>query len=437
MLRINSISRDILDAKDIRVGGGNDKVVLRANSEGESDVSITRQDIVATGRMVALEYIGGQINQNKLAIEKYNSLLADSGMSYSEASRFHKERKLLYCAAMACKQTGATPPRTFEEFKRDNMTYAMDEVFMRTMASIDREILAPIYYDVVADGTAGLIQWEEVGFRSTKQIDILSNDVFLFEDVSWGSSRSVSKNYMYPKTITLNPQPIACNATIKWYQNAVAGDAGSYYAAIMRGLYSKVFARTMKTLNAAIENNTTNGYIPSGLISDTYTTANWLRIRDLVAASNGVSVNNGLMAIGTSSALANLLPVDANGGAMTGLQYGLGEAWFYNGYLPKAAGVDLFPVTPAIVPSTQNSTLDTIDTGDNIYILAKGLYRPLVGARYEGTPITLTATPSGGNGYAQGTADFTIDINVTATLDIQPVFASKVGVITSVYPTGD
>ena len=70
MLRINSISRDILDAKDIRVGGGNDKVVLRANSEGESDVSITRQDIVATGRMVALEYIGGQINQNKLAIEK-------------------------------------------------------------------------------------------------------------------------------------------------------------------------------------------------------------------------------------------------------------------------------------------------------------------------------------------------------------------------------
>ena len=122
---------------------------------------------------------------------------------------------------------------------------------------------------------------------------------------------------------------------------------------------------------------------------------------------------------------------------MTGLQYGLGEAWFYNGYLPKAAGVDLFPVTPAIVPGTQNSTLDTIDTGDNIYILAKGLYRPLVGARYEGTPITLTATPSGGNGYAQGTADFTIDINVTATLDIQPVFASKVGVITSVYPTGE
>ena len=74
---------------------------------------------------------------------------------------------------------------------------------------------------------------------------------------------------MYAKTITLNQQPIACNATIKWYQNAVAGDAGSYYAAIMRGLYSKVFALTMKTLNAAIENNTTNGYIPSGLISDT------------------------------------------------------------------------------------------------------------------------------------------------------------------------
>ena len=437
MLRLNSISKDILDAKDVRVGGGNDKVVLRANSEGESDVSITRQDIVATGRLVACEYIGSLINQNKLAIEKYNSMLEKAEMSYADVAKFHKERKLLYCAAQSCKVSGAAAPRTYEEFVRDNMNYARDDVFMKAMAAIDREILSPIYFDVMDAVAMGLIQWEEVGFGGTKEITVKSNDVFLFEDSAWGSSRSVSKNYLYAKTITLNPQPIACNATIKWYQDAVAGDAGRYYAAIMLGLYNKIYARTIHTMNAAIENNATNGYIPAGLIADTYTMANWIRITDLVAASNGVSVNNGLMAIGTRSALSNLLPVDANGGAMTGLQYGLGEAWFYNGYLPKAAGVDLFPVTPAIVPGTQNSTLDTIDTGDNIYILAKGLYRPLVGARYEGTPITLTATPSGGNGYAQGTADFTIDINVTATLDVQPVFASKVGVITSVYPTGD
>ena len=134
MLRINSISRDILDAKDIRVGGGNDKVVLRANSEGESDVSITRQDIVATGRMVALEYIGGQINQNKLAIEKYNSLLADSGMTYSEASRFHKERKLLYCAALAYTQPASTPHPQFRDVQHAHSHHSRDNLLHLTDA---------------------------------------------------------------------------------------------------------------------------------------------------------------------------------------------------------------------------------------------------------------------------------------------------------------
>lgn len=173
-------------------------------------------------------------------------------------------------------------------------------------------------------------------------------------------------------------------------------------------------------------------YIPAGLTANTYTTQNWIRITDLVAAANGVRVDN-LMAVGTRSALSNLLPVDGTGGAITGLQYGLGEQWFTNGYLPKAGGVDLFPVTPSIVPGTQNSTLDTIDTGNDIYILAKGLYKPMYGVYMEGTPITLTATP-GGTGNAQGTADFTIDINAGAMFDIKPVFASKVGVVTSVYP---
>lgn len=431
MLRLNSISKSVFDATDVRASE-NDKVKLRTNGAGDSYQTISRRDIVSSGRVVACEYIGQFVNQNKLTIEKYNSMLKDTGMDYASVQKAHKERKLLYCAAQICKLTGETAPQTFEEFERFQLNYANDPQFLRTMAAIDREILMPIYFDVIDAVGMGLIQWEPIGFGSTKEITVRSNDVFLFEDSSWGSSRSTSKNYLYAKTITLNPMPVSCNATIKWFQDVVAGDAGRYYAAIMLGLYNKIYARTIRTMNAVI-NDDEQTYIPSDLTSETYSTANWVQITDLVAAANGVRVDD-LMAIGTRSALSSLLPVDKEGGAMTGLQYGLGEAWFYNGYLPKAGGVDLFPVTPVIVPGTQNSTLDTIDTGDNIYILAKGLYRPLYGAYYDGTPITLTATPSGGNGFAQGTADFTIDINVTATMDIKPVFASKVGVVTSVYP---
>lgn len=431
MLKLNSISKSVFDAADIQVRE-NDKVKLRTNGSSDSFKTITRKDIVSSGRVVACEYIGQLVNRNKLAIEKYNSVLDGTGMDYASIQKAHKEKKLLYCANQVCKITGESAPQTFSEFEKVQMNYAHDEMFLRTMAAIDREILMPIFFDVIDAVGMGLIQWEPVGFGSTKEITVRSNDVFLFEDSSWGSSRSTSKNYLYAKTITLNPMPVTCNATIKWYQDVVAGDAGRYYAAIMLGLYNKIYARTIRTMNAIVADDEQT-YIPSGLMADTYSTGNWIQITDLVAAANGVSVDN-LMAIGTRSALSNLLPVDSTGGAITGLQYGLGEAWFYNGYLPKAGGVDLFPVTPAIVPGTQNSTLDTIDTGDNIYIFAKGLYRPLHGAFYEGTPITLTATPSGGNGSAQGTADFTIDINVTATMDVKPVFASKVGVVTSVYP---
>lgn len=434
MLRLNSIAKSVFDASDIHVNE-NDKVRLRSNSSADSYKVITRKDIVSSGRVVACEYIGQLINKNPLALSKYNSMLASAKMDYNSVQRAHKERKLLYCAAQVCKLTGEAAPQTFEEFEKTHMNYAADPNFHRVLAAIDREILMPIFFDVIDAVGMGLVQWEPVGFGSTKEITVRSNDIFIYEDTSWGSSRSTSKNYLYAKTITLNPQPITTNATIKWYQDIVAGDAGRYYAAIMLGLYNKIYAKTISVMKKAITDNATEGYIPEGLTSETYSTANWITITDKVAAANGVPVD-GLMAIGTRSALSNLLPVDGEGGAITGLQYGLGEAWFYNGYLPKAGGVDLFPVAPVIVPGTQNSTLDTIDTGDNIYILAKGLYRPLYGAYYQGTPITLTATPSGGNGFAQGTADFTIDINVTATMDIQPVFASKVGVVTSVYNEG-
>lgn len=427
MLKLNSISSSVFAATETR----NEQIKLNS-ADGSAVGTINRRDVIASGRIVACEFMGNLINHNKYAEEKYKSRL--NGVRYEDFSRKHNEKKLLYCAAQVAKVLGTQAPTTIQELKANSML-AQNSLMLHVLAEIDREILSPIFFDVISDAGMGLMQWDSLAFGGTKEITVQSNDVFLYEDSAWGSGKSTSKNYLYAQTITLTPKIYSANATIKWYQDIVSGDAGRYYAAIMLGLYNKIYAKTIATLNAAIPTpGTGNSYIPQGLTAATYSTQNWLTISDLVAAANGVSVDR-LMAIGTRSALSNLLPVDGTGGAITGLQYGLGESWFYNGYLPKAGSVDLFPVSPVIVPGTQNSSLDTIDTGDNIYILAKGLYKPLYGVYMEGTPITLTATP-GGTGNAQGTADFTIDINVGATMDIKPVFASKVGVITSAYAGG-
>lgn len=426
MIRLNSVPRSVFDAREI------DNTTVKLNSaEGKGKgKELSRREIVSLGRLAACEHFGHEYNRRPDAIEKYKSRLNNEA-DYATLSRKFNEQRLLFCAAKTADSYGTEAPKTFEDFKTDAMSYGSDPMFVRLLGAIDRDVISPIFFDVLSDVGMGLLQIETVPLGGVKEITVRSNDVFRMEDSDWGSARSASRNMLYSKTLTLTPHPYVCGASIKWYQDVVNGDAGWYYNAIFGGMYSKMYAILMSVLKKATAGNT---YIPTGLTASTYTSSNWTKITDLVAAVNGVSVNE-LMAIGTRSALQNVLPVDGTGAAIVGLQYGLGETWFENGYLPKAGGIDLFPVTPAVVPGTQNSTIDTIDTGNNIYIMAKGGYgyKPIYAAVPEGSPIMLTATPNAGN--ALGTADLTIDINVQAMFDFKPVFATKVGVITSVYPS--
>lgn len=420
-LKLNSISSKVFFADD-----------ASENKIAVNNKTLSRKAIVSTGRLVACEYIGNLINNQRKAnkdfgVEEYVSRLNGTDYDYPTLQRKHVEKKLLFCAAQACKMTGQDAPENFEEFRKQSMRFAQDPVFLRTMAAIDRDVIQPLYMAVIDSVGMSLMQWEAIPFGGTKEVNIGSNDSFIFEDTSWGASHSATANYLYAKTLTLNPAPMVCKAKIKWYQDIVQGDAGRYYAAIINGMYSKIYAKMIRAFKAAVAGS----YVPEGLKATTYSTQNWLAISDKVAAVNGVLVDN-LMAIGARSSLSQLLPVDGTGGAITGLQYGLGQEWFRNGFLPKAGAVDLFAVSPVIVPGTQNTTIDTIDTGNDIYILAKRGYAPIIGGYYEGTPIDLVATPAPDAGV-MGTADFTIEINVTATMDAKPVFASKIGVIKSVY----
>ncbi len=410
-LKINSIDRSVF-ANTINE---NDRKV-RVNGK-----EISRNDIIATGRLVACEYVGKKLNFRPNIADKYSTRL--NGVNYEDFSKAHSDKKFMFCAATAYQSLGKEAPQSIEEAKKD-LSLSKDIVFLRTMAAIDKDIIQPLIFRVYDDiASGGLMQWEAIPIGETKEITVRSNDVFLFEDSSWGSGRSSTYNYLYSKTVTLNPKMYTTQAKLKWYQDIVNGEAGSYYAAIMNGMWNKIYAIFMSKLADAASNV---NYIPAGLTATSYSTSNWNKITSLVAAANGVKRSD-LVAFGNINALCAVLPTDGTGGAITGLQYALGEEWFRRGFLQNAGGVQLIEVEPAIIPGTQNSTLDTIDMGNNIYIAAKGGIgtAPIYAGYYEGSPITLEISPS-------DAADFSVNLNVGAMFDFKPVFASKVGVITNV-----
>lgn len=410
MLKLNSIPESVFNSvatKDVGVDVNGKK--------------ISRNDIVTTGRLLLCEHAGKNLNRRPDTKGAFTSRMDSEGVDYATAEKKHREAKFLFCAALASKATGRPAPDTFEEAVKRN--YFGNKAFMEAFNAIDVDVIAPVLPAMFEDiGSGGLMDVYTPALGETLAIDIKSNDVFLFEDSSWGSSRSTTKNYLYGKTVTLNPRPYSCNATIKWYQDVVQGDSGRYYAAIFGGMWNKVYAMFIQNLLTAAGDTK---YVPSGLIAPSYTTGNLVNISTLVAAANNVSRSD-LVVFGSPQALNAVLPVDTNG-AILGLQYGLGEQWFSQGYLPRVGQMQMIEVNPVIVPGTQNSTLDTIGLGDNLYIAAKGGfgYAPIALAIADGSPITLEATPS-------ETADFTIDINVTALLDAKPIFASKIGVIENV-----
>ena len=413
MLKLNTLSNTVFDA----AGVGEDITIV-----AQDGTKVSRRDLISAGRLCATEYTGLNLAGRPDVKEDFRSRLNNKA-EYSAFSHDVSDKMLLFCAAMANKADGRPAPASVAEVKK-NANYARNEAFLRALAAISVDVLEPIYPTVMSDvAMGGLMQWEPIPFGGTKEINIKSNDYFRFEDSAPGSARSASYNRLYAKTITLSPKFYTTQAKILWYQDIVNGDAGRYFAAIMRGMWNKIYAIFIGQLVAATSNT---ALVPSALTVSTYTTANWNSLTTKVAAVNGVTRSD-LLAFAEIGPLSKVIPTDGLGAAMLGMQYGLGERWFREGFLPNAAGVSLLEIVPAVVPGTQNSTVDTIGLGSSIIVTAKGGYgyAPIFAGYYDGSPMVLELTPD-------KTGDLTIDLTATAMFDIKPVVASKIGVMTSV-----
>lgn len=408
--RLNSISNSLFAYKT------NTADVIKLNGANGKVRNLNREEIISGCRLATLEYFGKLSETDKENVVKFNSKL---GEKYNSFQKGIWEDTVLYCAALANKTVGIEPYSSMEQVSADRSLYK-NETFWKALAYISQEVITPLFPEVIPSATERLIDWgANTRLGESRIVEIESNDFFVFDDDSWGSVSSKPYQYLYKAQIAITPKPYTAKTKIKWYQDIVGGEAGRYFAAFMRGAYSKMYAVMISKFKTALSNAK---YMPEGFKFDSYSQDNWNKAIMLLEAVNGVRRDQ-IMALGNLSALSKVLPTVGTPAVAAGIQGMIGEEWVRNGFLANVAGVDLIESSLGVVPGTQNYNPKFIGLDDKIYLMAKVGRAPMVGAMAEGSPITIDFTP-------RETADMTIDIFETIVFDIAAAFSSKMVEIT-------
>ena len=396
---------------------------FNANSAEFNGVEKDRADIVTQGRLLMMERNGRDTNALRVLEKKpteYTAMLTEQG--YSEMNRDTKERLFLYAAARTCSVSGEVAPADYQDFLKNQKKFMSDRTFLKVLAGIIRDIITPVLPITMSNALGYLAETVNVPLGETYELDVASNDIFAFEDDSWGASRSKPSNYLYTRTTTLNPTPRTCKVTVKWYQmvgNDI--DLGRFFNSIAAGMVSKITALTMVQMANAV----TDGLIPSNL-QFTNTSANWVTAAARVSALNGTGYYN-TIAIGHPSALTKALPsgmVNAsNVNLDAALATMLGVEWARYGYLGEYMGVRMMPLVDAIVPGTQNTSMISLVPNNNVWMMASNGLKPVYIGMEDGTPIEIQLDP-------RETGDMTLDIITTMSIDAKAVFGSKLAQIT-------
>ena len=399
--------------------------VFVVNAADGSGIERQRADIIAQGRMLFYDYAARGKNAMLKAngkAEEVNTMLGST--AYKQLNEKFQQNHLLYAAKLCCMHTGENAPADFDDFRRNGQRFFRNRDFFRVLQGIYQEIVTPIIPAVYSEAVDMLAEVYEVGFGETKQITVNSNDIPVFQDSSWGASRSVPRNRFYSKDYTLNPQPKTAQINAKWFQLVGNNqDFGAFFANLAAGMYAKTMGMWNEALTAAKSDTT---LIPSNL-TFAFESTNWMTAANRLAALNNTGLG-GIFATGSMVALSKVLPTQATGSTNVNMDAALsmllGGTYNSRGYLGEFMSIPLLPMRDVIVPGTQNTAPETLLSGNDIWMMASAGRKPLAIAYNSATPITIEIDP------VMDAADFEIALNLTIALDIVAVFSSKIAHIT-------
>lgn len=399
--------------------------VFVVNAADGSGIERQRADIVAKGRVLAYEHAVKGKNAMLAAngkAESAHSMLTQTG--YRQLNEKFQQEHLLYAARITCQQTGEAAPTDFDDFRRNGQRFFRNRSFYRVLQGIYQEIVTPIIPAVYSEAVDMFAETVEVGFGETHMVSVGSNDIPVFQDSSWGASRSVPRNRFYSKDYTLNPQPKTAQINAKWFQLVGNNqDFGAFFANIVAGMYAKTMGMWNAALNVAKEDTT---LIPSNL-TFSFDSTNWMTAANRLSALNNTGIG-GIFATGSMVALSKVLPTQASGSSNVNMDAALatllGGAYNSRGYLGEFMSIPLLPLRDVIVPGTQNTNPETLLSNTDIWMMASSGRKPMTIAYNAATPITIEIDP------VMDASDFEIALNLTIALDTVAVFSSKIANIT-------
>lgn len=397
-LNLNSVSNEVFAIN------GNDK----------------REDIVAKGRVLFYEHA----LKGKMAVlsakgqnTPVQRTMNDRG--YKQLNEQFQRESLLYAAKLACASTGKKAPESWEEFKRNGGEYYGNARFYAVLQGIWQEVIIPILPAVYSEALSDFAETVEIELGQTYAVSIGSNDIPVFQDSSWGASRSVPRNRFYSRDYTLNPTPKSCWITAKWMQLVGTNmDFGVFFANMVAGMYAKTMGMWNEAMTTATEDTS---LIPTNL-NFTFNNQNWVKGANKIAALNNTTISD-VFATGGTVALSKVLPNTVTGSTNVNMDAAiatlLGADYTKAGYLGQFMAVRLMPMRDVIIPGTQNTTVETMLSENDIWMLAGNGRKPLTIGYTSGTPISIEMDPT-------RTGDFEIGLNLTIALDSVATFASKI-----------
>lgn len=379
-----------------------------------------REDIVAKGRVLFYEHA----LKGKMAIlsAKGQNTTVQRTMNdrgYKQLNEQFQRESLLYAAKLACASTGKKAPESWEEFKRNGGEYYGNTRFYAVLQGIWQEVIIPILPAVYSEALSDFAETVEIELGQTYAVSIGSNDIPVFQDSSWGASRSVPRNRFYSRDYTLNPTPKSCWITSKWMQLVGTNmDFGVFFANMVAGLYAKTMGVWNEAMTTATEDTS---LIPTNL-NFTFNNQNWVKGANKIAALNNTTISD-VFATGGTVALSKVLPNTVTGSTNVNMDAAiatlLGADYTKAGYLGQFMAVRLMPMRDVIIPGTQNTTVETMLSENDIWMLAGNGRKPLTIGYTSGTPISIEMDPT-------RTGDFEIGLNLTIALDSVATFASKI-----------